>query len=127
MIRSVSARHTAEMTVAANPGSKKSPVFSVNSTPAPSVGRVGAQPVRTTAVSSQITASSPNLRQLFGASSVAPAVTATAPGADPPFTPAFRSATGTDGQFTWNLNSNYFATKETAQWIANKYGTGEVI
>lgn len=48
------------------------------------------------------------------------------PVADPPFTPAFRKAAGTDGIQTWSLNSTYFATKETAQWIANKFGAGEV-
>jgi hypothetical protein len=35
---------------------------------------------------------------------------------------------GNDGNpVSWNLNSTYFATKDTAQWIANKYGTGKVI
>jgi len=43
------------------------------------------------------------------------------------FTPAFRKATGSDGIQTWPLNSTYFATTETAQWVADKYGTGEVI
>jgi len=72
------------------------------------------------AVQSEVSAGPERLRRLFGASSAA--VTT-----EPPFVPAFRSATGTDGQITWNLNSGYFATKETAQWIANKYGTGEVV
>jgi hypothetical protein len=51
-------------------------------------------------------------RQLFGAA---------------PFIPAFRPATVTDGSAVWALNHDYFATKDTAQWIANKYGTGQVI
>jgi hypothetical protein len=46
---------------------------------------------------------------------------------NPPFVPSFRTATITDGVNVWGLNSNYFATKDTAQWIANKYGTGQVI
>src|SRR5258708_39325 len=44
-----------------------------------------------------------------------------------PFVPAFRQATVTDGSSVWALNHDYFATKDTAQWIANKYGTGQVI
>ena len=43
------------------------------------------------------------------------------------FVPAFRKATGSDGVQTWPLNSTYFASTETAQWIANKYGSGEVV
>src|SRR5260370_7892750 len=44
-----------------------------------------------------------------------------------PFVPAFRQATVNDGSSVWALNHDYFATKDTAQWIANKYGTGEVV
>ena len=44
-----------------------------------------------------------------------------------PFVPAFRTATVTDGSAVWALNKDYFATRDTAQWIANKYGTGEVV
>src|SRR5579872_2661528 len=44
-----------------------------------------------------------------------------------PFVPAFRQATVTDGSSLWALNHDYFATRDTAQWIANKYGTGEVV
>ena len=91
----------------------------MNSTASPAARAVGAQPAAATAPASQTAAASSPLRQLFGASS--------APVADPPFAPAFRNATGTDGQITWSLNSTYFATKDTAQWIANKYGTGQVI
>lgn len=44
------------------------------------------------------------------------------------FTPKFREAfvTGLWG-ITVPLNPAYFATLETAQWIAQKYGTGEVV
>ena len=66
---------------------------------------------------SQINSASTDFRQLLGAA---------------PFAPAFRAATGSavgnnGNVVTWNLNPTYFATKETAQWIANKYGTGQVI
>lgn len=44
-----------------------------------------------------------------------------------PFVPTFQNALVTDGVNSWNLNHDYFATKDTAQWIANKYGTGQVI
>ena len=49
----------------------------------------------------------------------------------PAFVPAFRTAIGSGldnegNPVSWNLNSTYFATKDTAQWIANKYGTGKV-
>ena len=33
----------------------------------------------------------------------------------------------TDGVQVWGLNHTYFATLETAQWIANRYGTGQTI
>ncbi len=42
----------------------------------------------------------------------------------PVFVPTFRQAYGTDGQTTWSLNSEYFPTKPTAEYIAAKYGTG---
>ncbi len=41
-----------------------------------------------------------------------------------PFVPAFRAATGTDGQISWPLNSQYFASEETALEIARRYGDG---
>lgn len=46
------------------------------------------------------------------------------------FTPAFVSPTPTiksalGGE--WKLNEQYFATRETAEWIAKRYGTGEVV
>jgi len=43
------------------------------------------------------------------------------------FVPSFRSAFGSDGLRSWGLNPTRFATSETAQWIANKYGVGEVV
>jgi hypothetical protein len=49
---------------------------------------------------------------------------------DPPFSPAYRPAVITMAAAvpaTWALNPTYFATKETAEWIAKKYGTGEVV
>lgn len=85
-----------------------------------------------------------NFRQLF-ASSLPPAIpfsatnpplpygypgpegAASAASSDPPFVPTFQNAVVTDGVNSWNLNHDYFATPETAQWIANKYGTGKVI
>ena len=47
--------------------------------------------------------------------------------AGPPFVPQFQNAVVTDGVNSWNLNHDYFATHDTAQWIANKYGNGKVI
>jgi hypothetical protein len=63
---------------------------------------------------SQVPSTAPDIRQLFN-------------GLPAPFVPTFRTATVTDGVNVWPLNSNYFASKDTAQWIANKYGTGQVI
>ena len=47
-------------------------------------------------------------------------------GAAPVFVPSFRLAFGTDGIQTWNLNQEYFASMETAEFIAKKFGNGEV-
>ncbi len=44
----------------------------------------------------------------------------------PSFHPTFREAFVTDGIQVWGLNRDYFADFGTAQWIANKYGTGQV-
>lgn len=44
------------------------------------------------------------------------------------FVPAFETATiksALGGE--WALNNEYFATRETAEWIAQRYGTGEVV
>lgn len=40
----------------------------------------------------------------------------------PEFIPTFRRATGTDGQISWPLESDYFATAETAAEMASRYG-----
>lgn len=45
----------------------------------------------------------------------------------PPYVPTFRKVTGTDGQMVWPLpDSDYFATMETAQKMADLYGDGAV-
>jgi hypothetical protein len=66
-----------------------------------------------------------------GAATTAPSQNSAAQGVSPAsgstFIPIFRAATITDGVQTWGLNHTYFATRETAQWIANQYGTGEVV
>jgi len=41
--------------------------------------------------------------------------------------PVFEDAVVTDGVNSWNLNPDYFATQQTAQWIANQYGNGQLI
>lgn len=49
--------------------------------------------------------------------------------AGPAFVPAFHPATlysAYDGA-RYPLNADFFATRETAQWVANKYGTGEIV
>jgi len=74
------------------------------------------------AVPSPVIGTTPVASQIVGAAEPTSAATPV----DPPFEPTFRTATGTDGVITWSLNSTYFATKETAQWIANKFGLGEV-
>lgn len=46
---------------------------------------------------------------------------------EPPFMPTFRAVTGTDGVMVWPLpDTDYFATMETAQAMADKYGDGTV-
>jgi hypothetical protein len=94
--------------------SRTTPVFSVISKPtATTVAGVKKSPANTvpatlvTTPQSQVPSASPDIRQVF--------------------VPAFRTATVTDGVSQWALNPDYFATKDTAQWIANKYGTGQVI
>lgn len=45
------------------------------------------------------------------------------------FVPSFEQATlsgGYDGA-KYALNPDFFASQETAEWIANKYGTGELV
>jgi hypothetical protein len=113
---------------------RTTPVFSVISTLSPTSGvsakkspvsSAPATPVTTP--QSQVPSTTPDIRQLFNglpASVVSSAATTTA---NPPFVPTFRTATITDGVNVWGLNPNYFASRDTAQWIANKYGTGQVI
>jgi hypothetical protein len=113
---------------------RTTPVFSVISRPSPttvaSLKKSPASVAPATVVTtpqSQVPSAAPDIRQLFSgvpASVVPPAAVTTT---DPPFVPTFRTATVTDGVSVWPLNSNYFASKDTAQWIANKYGTGQVI
>lgn len=43
------------------------------------------------------------------------------------FIPHFRKVTGTDGTNTWPLSEEYFADISTAQYMADKYGTGELV
>jgi len=110
------------------------PVFSVISRPSPTTAASvktsppsAAPATLVTTPQSQVPSTSPDIRQLFNglpASVVTPAAITTAA---PSFVPTFRSATVTDGVNVWPLNSNYFASRDTAQWIANKYGTGQVI
>jgi hypothetical protein len=78
------------------------------------------------AASGQGNSAAADFRQLFGGLAAVPPSADTAP-ATPPFVPTFQYPVGTDGTQQWNLNHDYFATKETAQWIANKYGNGQVI
>lgn len=66
-------------------------------------------------------------RQLFNGP-VYPTTPAPVIPKQPAFVPEFQTAVvrGPNGE-TWGLNSTYFAAPGTAQWIANKYGTGEVV
>ena len=118
---------------------KTTPVFSVISRQTPTaVASLKHSPVTGAPASpaptppSQDTAATADFRQLFGGSpgATAPSAVVTPAVATPldsPFVPSFRTATVTDGVNVWGLNSTYFATQDTAQWIANKYGTGQVI
>ena len=103
------------------------PAFSAISTSDPSAvasPKAGAPLATAATEQSQILNTGLDIRQLSGGlsgSAIAPAA------ADGAFVPTFRTATVTDGVNHWGLNHDYFAAKDTAQWIANKYGTGEVI
>ena len=46
-----------------------------------------------------------------------------------PFVPQFQQNVTVSSAFggSWSLNPAYFATAATAQWMARKYGTGEVV
>ena len=98
MVHGTNSHRAAAFPTVAPTRSRTTPVFSLSSLTAP---KVDATPIRGNLA-----------RQLFGGA---------------PFVPAFRPATVTDGSSVWALNHDYFATKDTAQWIANKYGTGEVV
>ncbi len=140
------AEFTPFMTGAYRDSLKKTPAFSIDSVlsepatssashgPVASAPAAPAAPARTAA--SQSLAASSEFRQLFGQSSAAPAtvtaavttpavVTPRAAEAQQPeasFVPSFRAATGaTPGYDVWSLNRTYFASPQTAQWIANKY------
>jgi len=141
MIHSLSTRRTAPVPVAAPRVSptrgELTPVFSVSKAPATAGAAVATQSMATVApagsapaAKSQQNGGSADFRQLFSTSALP--VPDPAPPAPAPFVPTFRTATGSsvgnDGNpVSWSLNSTYFATKDTAQWIANKYGTGQVI
>jgi hypothetical protein len=73
---------------------------------------------------SQTSVAAADFRQLFSGLPAPPAQVVFTP---PPFVPTFRTAAVTDGLQSWGLNHTYFATQQTAQWIANRYGTGQVV
>ena len=129
--RRVTATHVVTTRVIAN--RSKAPVFSID-THVPQVGDKGAKPA--SEVFPAPVAPSPqrqdhtaaaDFRQLFSGLP-GPAIPAadTAP-PEAPFVPVFRNATITDGKQVWALNRTYFASQETAQWIASKYGNGLVV
>ena len=144
MVNSLSSRRVAAMPVAVARVSptrtRTTPLFSVSRTLPSPVGSGARQTFAsmtpqavTSGSQSQVNSGAADFRQLFSSSPIAAPVAAadTAPPALA-FVPAFRAATGSgvgnDGNpVSWNLNSTYFATKDTAQWIADKYGTGRVI
>lgn len=144
MVNSLSSRRVAAMPVAASRVSpirtRTTPLFSVSRT-LPSTVAAGARqalasvtpPGVTSGSQSQVNSGAADFRQLFSSSPIAATLVAADPAPPAPaFVPAFRTAigSGVDNEgnpVSWNLNSTYFATKDTAQWIANKYGTGKVI
>jgi hypothetical protein len=106
---------------------RTNPIFSVISKQSPTPIANLAATVITTPPRSQVPAAIPDIRQLFNGLPASVVTPADITPANPPFVPSFRTATVSDGVSVWGLNHNYFATKDTAQWIANKYGTGQVI
>src|SRR5262245_26487404 len=67
----------------------------------------------------------PVLRPNFAGSATPRQVSVVSPAVEQSFTPSYQTAimSSFDGQ-QWQLNSDFFATPETAQFIANKYGNG---
>jgi hypothetical protein len=74
-------------------------------------------------------------RQIFAAPELPPAATAqnaepSKPKASQPgFVPQFQQDAKVLSVYgdVWNLNPAFYATRETAEWMAQKYGTGEVV
>ena len=144
MVNSLSSRRLSTIPVAAprvSPSrTQATPLFSVKQTlPSPVAAEAkqllasATPPSVRSGSASQANSGAAGFRQLFSSSPAAATfVAADAVLPAPPFVPSFRTAfgsgVGNDGKpISWNLNSTYFATKDTAQWIANKYGTGQVI
>jgi len=59
----------------------------------------------------------------------APSTATSGSASDAPFVPQLQKDVQVMSSFggAWNLNPAYFATRDTAQWLANKFGTGEVV
>jgi hypothetical protein len=137
MVHGISRHQVAIPTILAtrtsSAGARATAPFSISSEPAQTVAATPARTVADQAPASltpapqrQANSAASDFRQLFsGLPAPNPPADATPPA--PPFVPAFQTATGTDGTNQWNLNHDYFATKETAQWIAIKYGTGQIV
>ena len=135
MVNGTSSRRVAGLPLAAprvsTARAQQKPVFSID-TNTPAAARTvpkqtlpnGAAVASTPAPQSQTSAAAADFRQLFNGLPAPPVPAVFTP---PPFVPTFRSAAVTDGLQSWGLNHTYFATQETAQWIANRYGTGQVI
>ena len=80
---------------------------------------------------SEIKTEPSSFQQLFGGMSASAAAPAKGPPTDASevlFAPKFKTANGFDSisGMTWKLNDTYFADEDTANWVAGKYGTGEV-
>ena len=127
MVNGTSLRYLAAAPITAarvNPRTRKDPVFSVNSGFSAASAAAAKRASITEHAESQANAGTSDFRQLFGGYPANPALSLIT---TPPFVPVFRTATITDGVQVWGLNHTYFATRETAQWIANQYGTGQVV
>jgi hypothetical protein len=74
-------------------------------------------------------------RQIFAAAELPPAPRAedaspsTPEASKPGFVPQFQQDAKVLSLYgdVWNLNPAFYATRETAEWMAHKYGTGEVV